>query len=283
MLSKRLQFGQALGWILAGSVVLMLAGLTVRRNLDYASEFAIWQDTVNKRPNNPRGHNNLGLALGLAGRVGEAIAHYEQALRIKPDYAEAHNNLGVVLGGLGKLDGAIGHFRQALQVAPDYAEAHYNLGLALAQLGKVQEAIQQYEQALRIKPKIAKAHYHLGIALEQTGKVQEAVEHYEQALRVDPSYTEAQNKLARALATLSPMEGGDPTRAVALAERVCYSTGHHAAPYLDTLAAAYAAAGRFNEAIATAEKAIELAGSAGQPQVAKEIEARLQLYRSGHP
>jgi len=196
---SRTEFGNVLRWILAGSVVLTLAGLTVRRNLDYASELTIWQDTVEKRPNNPRAHNNLAIALGQAGRVGEAIGHYEQALRIKPDYVEARNNLGVVLGELGRFEDSIGQLEQVLQVAPDYPEAHYNLGLALYEVGKVREAVEQYELALRIRPDYARAHYHLGIALEQTGRIREAIEHYEQALRIKPDYTEARYNLDRAL------------------------------------------------------------------------------------
>ncbi|MGD1020854.1 MAG: hypothetical protein ABSA12_16205, partial [Verrucomicrobiia bacterium] len=80
----------------------------------------------------------------------------------------------------------------------------------------------------------------------------------------------------------APSEGGDPVRAATLAERACAQTGNSAFPYLDTLAAAYAAAGRFQEAVATAQKAIDLARAAGQAESVKEIEARLELYRSGH-
>ena len=70
-------------------------------------------------------------------------------------------------------------------------------------------------------------------------------------------------------------------QAVSLAERACQLTGDRVAPYLDTLAAAYAAAGRFKDAVATAQKAIELASSAGQTQIVSEIETRLELYRAG--
>jgi tetratricopeptide (TPR) repeat protein len=149
------------------------------------------------KPDYAEPHYNLGNALLQLGRTQEAIKHYEQALRIKPDYAEAHNSLGVILGQAGRVQEAIGHLEQALRIKPNYAEAHNNVGDALIRLGRVQEAIGHWEQALRIKPDFAEAHYNLGIALVQVGRVQEAIRHYEQALRIKPDYTEARNKLAR--------------------------------------------------------------------------------------
>jgi hypothetical protein len=69
---------------------------------------------------------------------------------------------------------------------------------------------------------------------------------------------------------------------VDLAQQACELIGNRRAGYLDTLAAAYAAAGQFSEAVATAQMAIELARADGQPKLAGEFEARLELYRSGH-
>ena len=83
-----------------------------------------------------RGALQSGDRLGASGKVEEAIAHYEQALRIKPDYAEAHNNLGIALAQAGRIEEAIAHFEQALRIKPDYAEAHCNLGNVFLQKGR---------------------------------------------------------------------------------------------------------------------------------------------------
>jgi spermidine synthase len=181
----------------------------------------------------------------------------------------------------GRVTEAIQWYEQALRIDPDHAEAHFNLGLALARAGKVLEAIGHWEQALRIRPGYAEAHNSLGNALAQVGRPQEALQHYEQALKVKPDYVEAQNNLAWLLAALPAAEGGDPLRAVTLAEQGCRITGNQSPAYLDTLAVAYAAAGQFSQAIATSQKAIELARAAGRTELATEIQARLQLYRNG--
>ncbi|MGA2604403.1 MAG: tetratricopeptide repeat protein [Verrucomicrobiia bacterium] len=225
------QQGVVLGCVASGFVVALLAFLTIQRNQDYKSEMTIWQDTVEKSPNNPRAHGNLGLALEQAGRVQEAIRHYEQALRINPDYAEAHYNLGIALGRLGRgpeaiaqfeqalrldpdyakahnnlalalvplgrLPEAMGHWEQALRIKPDFAEAHNNLGNALLLGGRINDAIGHYEQVLRIEPDLAEAHCNLGVALEKDGRVQEAIQHYQQALQIRPDYADARNGLAR--------------------------------------------------------------------------------------
>jgi len=226
-------------------------------------------------------HNSLGLALWTSGETTEALEHYQEALRINPYFAEAHNNLAFSLFKLGKVSEAIDQFGQALRIKPDYPEAHYNMGLALSQVDRPQEAIKQFEDAVRIKSDYFRAHNNMGVALAKVGKPQAAIKQYVRALQIEPNYPEAQNNLAWLLATLPPAAGGDPARAVTLAQSACKLGGSGEPSYLDTLAAAYAGAGRFNDAVATAEKAIELARSTGQAQVAEQIATRLELYRDG--
>jgi Tfp pilus assembly protein PilF len=182
-----------------GTVVLVLAIVTVQRNRDYRSELGLWENTVAKSPNNPRAHNNLGADLMVEGRVPEAIAEYEQAFRIKPDYADAQCNLGIACAQLGRLQEAVGHFQQAIQIQPDYAKAQNNLGVILMQLGRPQEAIEHFEEMLRLKPDYAEAHGNLGGALMQLGRVAEAIGHFEETVRIRPNDSEARKNLAMAL------------------------------------------------------------------------------------
>jgi tetratricopeptide (TPR) repeat protein len=187
------------GCAAGGVVVIVLSSLTIRRNRDYSSAVTIWQDNVEKRPNNPRAQFMLGSVLFHAGKLQEAVDHDEEALRINPDYAEANNNLGGALMKQDRLEEAIAHFQQALRTRPDYADAHYNLGNALGQLGRLQEAVGHYEQALRIRPGFAEAHNNLAKTLIQMGRPAEAIEHWKQALGINPDFAEAQYNLGLAL------------------------------------------------------------------------------------
>lgn len=241
-----------------------------------------YEQALRIQPDYAAAHSNLGLALARVGKTKEAMVHYEQALRIQPDLADAHCNLGIALAQAGRVEEAIGHYEQALRIQPDSVEAHYNLGNALTRSGRIPEAIEHLERALRLKPDYASAHYNLGNALVRLGRLQEAMGHWEQALRSKPDYAEVENNLAWLLATLPTADGGDPVRAVTLGERACKLTNNRVAEYLDTMAVAYAAAGRFDDAIATAQKGLDLAHAANQPQLVQGIATRLEMYRRGH-
>jgi len=144
-------------------------------------------------------HNGLGLALMAQGRVREAIGHFEQALRLTPDFAEAHYNLGIAMVGQGRLQEAIGQFEQAVSLKPDFADAHNDLGFALMSQGRLQGAMSHFEQALRLKPDLAEAHYNLGLALVGQGRLQDAIAQWEQALRIKPDLAKAHYNLGVAL------------------------------------------------------------------------------------
>jgi len=242
-----------------------------------------YREALRLKPDDADTHSNLGNALAVAGKTGEAVEHYRKALRLQPDSFESHNNLAAVLANIGSSDEAIEHYHEALRLKPDYPVVHYNLAVLLAKVGSASKAREHYHQALRLKPDFADAHNNLAALLAAVGKAGEAIEHYHQVLRLLPDSIPSLNNLAWLLATHEPAEGGDPARAVQLAERARELGGQENAPCLDTLAAAYAAADRLADAVLIAEQAAQLAESAGQTALAKNIRSRLELYRAGQP
>jgi tetratricopeptide (TPR) repeat protein len=193
-----------LGPGLAAALAALLGALTWAHCAMFHDNQTLYLKTLARNPGSWIAHNNLGCELEkVPGRMNEAIAQYEEALRLKPDFFEAHNNLGSDLEKIpGRLNEAISHYQEALRLKPDFVDAHYNLGNALNSLGRTPEAIAQFEEALRLRPSYVDAHYNLGNTLSSLGRTPEAIAQFEEALRLRPDYAEAHNNLGLALSKM---------------------------------------------------------------------------------
>jgi Flp pilus assembly protein TadD len=266
-------------------------------------------------PHHTKALTNLGIALSKAGRTDEALRCFEKVLKIKPDadahinfagalatkgdFAEAvlhyrtalettdiiplHRALGYALFNLGRFEEAVEEYRKALSAMPNDPNVLNSLGITLFEQGKFDDAVGHLTEALRLNPQFAQAHYYLGKALLQKGKTSEAVTHFEEAFRLSPDSFDVMNDLAWLLAASKETTIHNPDRAIKLAQRACELTDYKEPDLLDTLAAAYAAAGDFSKAIETAKKALELCQSPEQNTLKEEIEGRLVLYKAGKP
>jgi spermidine synthase len=166
---------------------------------------------------------------------------------------------------------------------PDSVEANNNLGIVLAQAGRPSEAAALFRAALDSNPDDARLHANLARALRQMGSVSQAVEHYREAVRLDPLAWDVAMNLAWILATDADASVRSPEEAIALAEGANRRTGRSHPRALDSLAAAYAAAGRYDEAVETAGHALRAALGAGDRRLAADIDARVRLYRTREP
>jgi len=267
----------------AGIVIAALAVCTYSQVGYWHDDVALFGHALKVTSNNALVHNNLGVALAAQGAAEKAVEHYSEALRIRPDYPEVHNNLGAALAKRGRTDEAIAHFTAALRVRPSFAEAHGNLGVALAMQGRIDDAIVHFSAALKANPESADAHYNLGKCFVALGRTREAITQYQRALRFKPGHPQAANSLAWIYATSENPEFRDGAEAVRLATQACQNTAFRDPLILDTLAAAYAEAGRFSEAVTTARKSLALISSAGQSELADRIRARLRLYDTRRP
>jgi protein O-mannosyl-transferase len=264
---------------LAEAHVNLGATMAAMGNLEQAIDH--YQQALEIMPDAAEAHNNLGAALMTKGELDRAATHLAEALRIKPGYAEAQLNLGKVLARQGRVDDAVAHYFEALRIRSDYPEAQAHLGVALVAQGKFEEAKRHFSLALQMNPADAFALYQLGLVCYREGLDQEAVAHLREVLRLKPEWPDALNTLAWILATQEDPQDRDIEESVRLAQRARELAGQPA--MLDTLAAAYAAGGRFEEAIETAEQALAMASSSGETELAAEIKSRLQLYQSRRP
>ncbi len=292
-------------------------GMAIYDEGDLKQAIEYFQKALQLKPDSPSAHNNLGFALQKQGKLYEAATHFTQAVQIDPDFILARNNLANVLVLQDRLDEAIDQLHAILRLEPDPAFAHQTLGSALLKKGNVNQAIEQFNIVLKAEPNSVTAHSNIGYALSQQGKLDEAAAHFTQAVQISPDFAEARNNLANALklqgrldeaaaqlraavrlkpdwpapmndlawftATHPELKGRDVNEAISLACNACQLTNYKNPTLLGTLAAAYASAGRFPEAIDTAKNAMALADTANQPQIKNIIQYHLTFYTQGIP
>jgi tetratricopeptide (TPR) repeat protein len=208
------------------------------------------------------------------GNAERAIASYNEALAVSPTMFEANYNLGHMLFDRGDVPAAIEHWEQARATDPSFAPVWFNLSLAYDKAGRRDRAIERLTEAVRLDPGATR--YHVGLAemLFAAGDLGRARGEYEAVLAASPEDKIALRNLAWILATT----GQDPARAVTLGEQAARLTDRRSPSVLDVLAAAYHAAGRRDDAVATARRAIALARQMGSENLARQIEARLATY-----
>lgn len=248
-------------------------GVTEGATDDAISQYLL---AIQYEPDYGDAYHNLGFALEARGRTDEAISQYRQALAIQPDFAEAHFDLGNALMGEGRLDEAITEFREALRFKPNYGAARQNLGNALQGEGKLDDAIAEYRQALRWSPADASTYYNMGGAFQSKGQLNEAIASYSRAVALQPALMQAQWNLGGAL--LDENRAGD---AIPHLEKAAALAGRSDPRMLRSLAAAYAEARRFSDAVTTAREALALAQT--NEALAASLRGDITSYQNGTP
>jgi tetratricopeptide (TPR) repeat protein len=235
-----------------------------------------------KNPDAWAARNDLGVILAAQGpsNYEAAIEQFNESLQSNADNPDAHANLAQTLALEGKLPQAEKEFRTALKLNPLDAQTHRNYAEALGREGKQQEAVRELQAVLSLKPDLS-TRLELAGLLVQEGELRQAAGHYRQAIAAKPDCVEALNNLAFILATASDDRLRDGAGAVLLAERALRLPPVKGMCVAGTLAAAYAEAGRFADAIATAEKAVEEETAAGETRFAEINRQLLKSYRAG--
>ena len=302
----------------AGLLVVVLEARAATAALEsWRDSVALWRRAVATAPDLAAAHNGLGIALGARSGPEAAIAEYRRALELDSAFFQARLNLGGALLGSGHLDEANRHlewaqradsgearvpyllgvaalnagdrdraaaeFRRAVALRSSFTEALDRLGDLVAAEGHCDESLQLLRRSVALAPGSAHAHFSLAWALQYChGDGRELIAELEQAIRIAPVWVEPVRQLAW-LKVLGPATVRDAAGALPLAERAVALTDHRDASALDALAAAFAANGRFPQAVGRAHEALDLASQTGLDSLAAAIRTRLALYERGIP
>ena len=227
--------------------------------------------------------NDWANALRQSGRADEALARYRRAIEVKPDYAEAHNNLGLLLSERGQRAEAAEHFQKALEINSHYVQAHNNLGVLLMKQGRLPDAMAHFRAAIALDPAFDLPHANLGRILSQQGQNAAATVELRAFLHFQPDQPQVLGWLAWILATAPEELVRSGEEAVALAQKAVQLTSHRDAGALNTLAAAYAETGRYEEAVRTGQQALTVAAASGSQPLVARIRQCIACYRNKQP
>ena len=244
---------------------------------------SIFEHTLRAEPDSATAHQIVGTRLRAEGQSEEALYHLQKALELSPLFAEAHNSLGRLLYEQEQFEQAANHFVQAIKIKPSESEGYNNLGMVYLDHDDYQQAIECFEEAIKFNQKNAKALNNLGRALVGVGDWTAAIPHFQNAIQLTPDRTQPLNDLAWILSVHPDPNIRNPIEALQRARRAANLTSHQDASVLDTLAAAYAANGRFEQAVETAQKAIELAQDQDAYDLEESIRERLGSYKENRP
>jgi len=202
-------------------------------------------------------YNNRGIAKRTLERYEDAIADHDQAIRLDPNNAGAYTNRGIAKRALERYEDAIADHDQAIRLDPNNAGAYNNRGAVKAVLERYEDAIADYDQAIRLEPDYTDAYNNRGVAKAELERYEDAIADHDQAIRLDPNDAGAYNDRGIAKSKLDRYEDAITDFDQAIRIKPDYAGAYN------NRGVAKSALGRIDEARQDFEKARDLARTAG--------------------
>ena len=238
-----------------------------------------FEAAVKHDPTRWKAVHNRGVSYALAGQYEAAIADFTAVIKLKSDYENAWFNRGEIRYELGRFDAAIADYSQALELEPGDFGAITGRGHAHYQLKQFTAALDDYTASIELAPDSASAYANRGDTYRSLQQWQEAAADFRRAIELDPNSARGYQGAAWLMATCPEKRFRNVELGVQAATKAAELTPQDDYEILDTLAAAYANAGQFDEAIKALSQAIKLAPSVASASLAQ----RLELYNAATP
>lgn len=247
---------------------------TAAEKLDDA--MASFSKAIELEPNSPSALVQRSRLRAVKGDFRAALVDVETAMKLRPGSVQAILLHASLLGSTGKVEQALAELNVLRQVIPDSPEVLLQLGMLYQAAKQPENALEAYGQLIALDPSNAAALRGRADAYLNQGLHAEAVAGYEEAVEAEPENAGALNNLAWVLATSPDDELRDGQRAIELATQACEVTEYKQAHIISTLAAGYAEAGDFDNAVTWSQKAVDLGGEQTQSQLEQELESYKQ-------
>ena len=194
-------------WV-TGAVLVVLAVLTIRREMVWSTDIALWEDTVQKAPGKARVWFNLGGAY-LSTDPEKARSAFLRAIELQPHFTEALYDLGVIEQGKRNWSMALAYYQKSTEEQPTYWPAWNNMANTLFAMGQQERALEYFQKTLRLNPDYWQAQYNIAIVHFMRGRYAEAVPKLKIVLDWQPDFREARYLLATSLTRTGNREAAD--------------------------------------------------------------------------
>jgi predicted O-linked N-acetylglucosamine transferase (SPINDLY family) len=174
-------------------------GIEFQEAGNFEEAIASYQQVLKMTPHQPKIYQKLAEVLVLNGQLEAGIKAIQTAINLQPNFAVAYLSFGNILQQQNQIDLAIWAYTQALDLQPNFTEARANLGSMYYHLGRFSEAIHCYQQAISLQPDAAVIYWMLGNAFYQTHQLEQAISCYQKAIDLEPKQAKFYLKLANIL------------------------------------------------------------------------------------
>lgn len=244
------------GYAVLCAVVLAGSLWTYQRNNVWKDEVSFWQDNVTKSPHKARPRANLGNALAKIKRYSEAIAQYQESIKIDPNNWVVYNNLGKAFTENGQIREAFEQFSKGLEMKKENdletRALYFNIAKAYEKISDSDQAMNNYGLALKVDPNYVEAHLDLGILLAKNGKYASAIQHFNYALYLDPRMQLVHNNIGNTHMAMGNIDLAVNEYMSEIKTNPAYADSYN------NLGIAYYKQGKIAEAISQFKKAVEL-------------------------
>ena len=271
--------------ILTASEVLVLAAciFVTQRQLSYwRNTETLFQRTIAVTKNNGAAYFNLAHAYKEDGRYADALAEYQETLRVSPRAPMLHLRIGEMLDKTGQPTEALSEYRIGLRTEPESPVLHNAIGSVLAEQGNVAAATAEFREAERLNAYYAQPHLEMAKIYFASGQETEAANELLTAFHAEPNNFHNLISVARYIAINADATGRDPQTALLFARKAADLSGNRQPEVFDVMGMAFAAGGDFTNAVICAQNALELT----PPDKLKDtgpIQERLKLYQNHQP
>ncbi len=236
-------------------VVVMYAGLTLRRNTDYASPRRMWEDVAAKAPNNARAQVDVGAMWFMDGRAQEAFDAFNRAIALRPNFFDAYLDRAGVYSLWGQTDAALADYTKAIALKPQDPRGHCFRGVFLKdKLGRFNDAVADFDQAVRLFPTYDEAYAQRALAYQALGKFDQAQADYDRAIELRPKDAGLYYNRAHLF-----LQRSEFTRALEDCNATVHLAPQNPQAY-ELRATAYYVMGQYEKAKADAETCVRLGG-----------------------